>query len=136
MASPHCHTIVGLPKSLQPPQAFTGRALLPQDIQIPVIRADLEKRILRAIPPVEHFLHLVRVLTQPKANRPLICFVARITLHSYLHPSFMVRAVSKKRHSCILCRAVFCVETTPFHEKVFPGDYGSIWPPGRRSLRH
>jgi hypothetical protein len=38
--------------------------------------ANLEKRILRAIPPIHHFLHLVQALIQPKANRPFVRLVA------------------------------------------------------------
>jgi len=63
-----------LPKRLEGPGAFGHKSLL-QDVQIPVVRAHLEKRVLRAVPPVQHFLHPVQGVIQPEANRPLVCFV-------------------------------------------------------------
>jgi len=37
---------------------------------------DFEKRIVRTIPPVHHFLDPVKLPLQPKANRPFVCLVA------------------------------------------------------------
>lgn len=51
-----------------------------QDVEIAIIRADLEKDMLRAIPLVEHFLDNIFVTVQAKANGALIRLPPRVTM--------------------------------------------------------
>jgi len=61
------------------------RRLLPQDIDVAILRANLIKRIVRAIPLVLNFLDRILALVEPKTNRPLVCFPSGIAIYFQLH---------------------------------------------------
>ena len=65
-----------LSKRLQRPGAFEWGSLLPQDVEIPVMCANLEKRSPGTVPAIDHFFDLVQAPVQPKANRSLVRFAA------------------------------------------------------------
>jgi len=58
---------------------------MPENIKIAVIRSQLEEDVFGSVPLIEHFLDKIFAFTQLKANRPFVCFTARITLNAQLH---------------------------------------------------
>jgi len=75
------------PECRQMPRSV--RRLVPQDIDIAVLRADLIKRIVRAIPLVQDFLERVLTFVESKTNRPFVCLPSGIAIYFEIHFLFM-----------------------------------------------
>lgn len=56
-----------------------------QDIEVAVIGLHFEPGVLRPIPPIDNGYDSIFMLIDPKANRPFISFVPRITFHLHSH---------------------------------------------------
>lgn len=65
------------------------RRLLPQDIDVAILGADLIKRIVRVIPLVQDFLDRVVTFVESKTNRPLVCLPSGIAIYFEFHFLFM-----------------------------------------------
>ena len=65
------------------------RRLLPQDIDVAILGADLIKRIVRAIPLVQDFLDGVLTFIKSKTNGPFVCLPSGIAIHFEIHFLFM-----------------------------------------------
>jgi hypothetical protein len=72
-----------LPERFQRP--FIGGHVASEDTQVAIIRAHFEKRVLRTIPLVEHFLNHVVPLSKLKAHRPLVRLRSRVAFHPQRH---------------------------------------------------
>src|SRR5258706_329564 len=68
-----------LPERFQRP--LGGGSIAPEDVQIPIIRAYFEERIIRRIPLVANLLDQVLTLIKPKAGWAFIRFPAGVALH-------------------------------------------------------
>ena len=76
-----------LPECRQMPRSV--RRLLPQDIDVAILGADLIKRIVRAIPLVQDFLDRVLTFIKSKTNRPFVCLPSGIAIYFEIHFLFM-----------------------------------------------
>jgi hypothetical protein len=63
------------------PRTLWRRCVLPQDVEIAVVRADFEEGIMRAIPVVEYLINQVFVPAKSKPNRPFFRFSAGIAIN-------------------------------------------------------
>jgi hypothetical protein len=72
-------------KGLQRPCILCRRYTVPKNIEIAVIRAYFERRIIRAVPLIEYFLNHKEPRTKVKSHRPLICFPTGIAFRPELH---------------------------------------------------
>ena len=64
---------------------------MPQDVDVAVVRADLEKYVFRSVPLVQHFLDHVLVAVQSETNRPLIGLLPGVALHLHSHPFILAQ---------------------------------------------
>jgi len=68
---------------MKPTPLSIGRQyLLSEDIEIPVIRADLVEDALWVVPLIEHRFNLILPFTKPKSNRSFIGLSSRATFRS------------------------------------------------------
>ena len=75
-----------LPKPSEGLQApFVSHALMPQDVQIAIIRPHLEEGGVRPIPLIDHFLDQIFLVSKLKPNRPFVSLSPRIRLDSQNH---------------------------------------------------
>jgi hypothetical protein len=56
-----------------------------QDVEVAIAGLELEKNMLGAVPLVDHVLHEILVVVQPKANGPLFGFATGVTLDLKIH---------------------------------------------------
>ena len=70
-------------EGLQAP--FVSHALMPQDVQIAIIRPHLEEGGVRPIPLIDHFLDHIFMVSELKPNRPFVSLSPRIRLDSQNH---------------------------------------------------
>jgi hypothetical protein len=70
-------------EGLQAP--FVSHALVPQDVQIAIIRPHLEEDGVRPIPLIDHFLDYIFMVSELKPNRPFVSLSPRIRLDSQNH---------------------------------------------------
>jgi hypothetical protein len=68
------------------PDPIGPRSLLSENVEIPVIGADLIKDTVRLIPLVEHVLHGILLSFEPESNRAFVRLSAGIALYVHLHP--------------------------------------------------
>ena len=59
---------------------------MPENVEVFVVSSDLKEDMFWAVPLVEYFLDDIFVPIQLKANWPLICLAACITLNVQPHP--------------------------------------------------
>src|SRR5579884_3469595 len=69
-----------------------GSLVLPQDVQVPVVRAHLEELIVGSIPLVDDFLDHVVAVSQPKTDWPFIRRPSGIALDRDLHGVYYLRS--------------------------------------------
>src|SRR5215469_702253 len=67
------------------PRALWSRSLTGQDVEIPVIGANLVENILRTVPLVDNLFDQVVTFVQSKPNRPFVRLEPRIAFHFELH---------------------------------------------------
>ena len=70
-------------EGLQAP--FVSHALMPQDVQIAIIRPHLEEGGVRPIPLIDHFLDQIFMVSELKPNGPFVSLSPRIRLDSQNH---------------------------------------------------
>jgi hypothetical protein len=70
-------------EGLQAP--FVSHALMPQDVQIAIIRPHLEEGGVRPIPLIDHFIDQIFMVSELKSNRPFVSLPPRIRLDSQNH---------------------------------------------------
>ena len=71
---------------------------MPQNIEIPVIRAYLVKGLVGAVPLVQHFLDHVFTVSELKAYWSLIRLPAGIALYPEDHPIGLSKRETVRRH--------------------------------------
>jgi integrase len=62
-----------------------------EDVDVAVVRTDLEKQVFRPVPVVQHFLDHVLMPVQSETNRPLIRLPPRVALHLHSHPFILAQ---------------------------------------------
>jgi hypothetical protein len=58
---------------------------MPQDVEIPISRANLEESVVRAIPLVHNLLDHVLMVVEIEADGALVRFPARVANHTHGH---------------------------------------------------
>ena len=58
---------------------------MPQNINDPVIRANLEEGITWSVPTLKHLLNNAQMIVEPKAKRTFVRLPSRIALHAHPH---------------------------------------------------
>src|SRR3954465_6380454 len=53
-----------------------------KDVDVPVVGAHFEIRVVRSVPAIQHFLDYIAVITQLEAKRILVRLCSRVTLHA------------------------------------------------------
>ena len=59
--------------------------MLAQNVQVPIVRAHFEERVIRSIPLIQRFLDNVQSLAEMEPDKSLSRFSSRITVHPDLH---------------------------------------------------
>src|SRR5438067_3145091 len=77
--------LLDLSKRFQCPCIVCRGHTVPKDVEIAIIGAYLEKRIIWAVPLIEYFLDHEESRAQMKSHRPLLCLPAGIAFNSELH---------------------------------------------------
>lgn len=61
-----------------------------KNVQITVVRPELEEHIIRAIPLIDDFLDKILAIVQLKADWSLVCFATGVTLNVQVHGLFLI----------------------------------------------
>ena len=100
----------GLPHRHQLPHTLRHGCLVPENIGVLIIRAELEEHMLRAIPLVKHLLDQVFVSLKAKPHRPLVSHAPGIALHFDLHAhaaaSLLRRSYNLHRTERVACHGL------------------------------
>lgn len=61
-----------------------------ENVEIAVVRPELEKYIVGAIPLIDDFLDEIFSIIQLKADGSLVCFATGVTLNVQVHEPFLI----------------------------------------------
>jgi hypothetical protein len=87
------------------PRPIGGRRFPAQDVEIAVVRAYLEKDILRAVPLVYHLFDHVLTILKSKTNRSFVRRSTGVAIHIQLHFLFsFLSPASLKIHARLIPR--------------------------------
>lgn len=56
-----------------------------QDVDVSIVRTDLEERVIRTVPPIEHLFNEMRPFAQHEPDWPLVGFASGVAFHLNLH---------------------------------------------------